>query len=309
MMTLEAPVLGIPVSIETDSFTVLGLADSSFGPWRELPAALVEPGGVSLRFVVSQDLADERLEIRYERHGATRIELLGAARGWADSATRRADVAVSPDLLQRPEQLRYQVVEAAVLFLLTGPNRFPVHASGVMKDGVALLLAGRSGAGKSTLAWLAGEAGWDVLSDDIVYVQTQPSWRLWAGGAARTYLAAGAEQFIAALGSHRAVLRDGRGSKYALGRPLPRPPLAGRAILCLLERGAAVGFEPVPRDAALAALIGAPEPGFDVFPAMAARALGPLAERAVRLETAADPRDVVPELDEILRHFFPDAAI
>jgi hypothetical protein len=309
MMTLDTPVLGIPVRIETDSPAVLGLADSSFGAWRELPAPLVETAGVLLRFTVSQELAGVQPDIHYRRHGTTRVELLGAVRGWADTAARRAEVGISPALLERPEQLRYQVVEATVLFLLTGPNRFPVHASGVVKNGVALLFAGRSGAGKSTLAWLAGEAGWDVLSDDIVYVQSQPSWRLWAGGAARTYLAAGAEQFIPALHSHQAVLRDSRGSKYALGRPLPRPPLAERAILCLLERGQTVGFTPVTRDAALASLVGAPEPGFDVFPAMAARALGLLAERAVRLETAADPRDVVPELDEILRHFFPAAAI
>lgn len=305
MITIETPVLGIPVRIETDSDVIRALAESSFGPWRVLPPALVEPRGVSVRLGVATDMRLAPPVVSYERHGTPRIELSGAARGWADSSLGRAEAVVAPALLEQPEQLRYQVVEATVLFLITSPNRFPVHASAVMKDGVALLLAGRSGAGKSTLAWLAGRAGWDILSDDIVYVQSDPAWRLWAGGAARTYLGKGAEQFVDELASHRPVLRDGGTLKYALPRALPPLPVADRAILCLLERGDGVAVEPVSRDAALAKLISAPEPGFDVFPSMAARALSPLAARAVRLTAGPDPRDAVPELEKIRRMFFP----
>ena len=50
----------------------------------------------------------------------------------------------------------------------------------LMLDGAAIIFAGASGAGKSTLALAASRAGLPLLSDDTIYVQTEPVFRLWS---------------------------------------------------------------------------------------------------------------------------------
>jgi hypothetical protein len=309
---MNSPVLGIPVTIHSGSDTVLAIAESSFGQWRGLAhfPELLEPDGVAVTIAATPTLGDVGPvagagTVGYRRIGEHRIELSGpACDGWADRTERAAHVRVAPALLGATEQFRYQALEAAVLFLLTGPERFPVHASAVMKDGAALLLAGSSGVGKSTLAWLATQAGWAVLSDDVVYVQQHPRWRVWAGGSARSYFAAGAERFIAPLAWLPPALRTGDILKLALERTLPMPPVAERAAICLLQRGPAPGWARASEAEALAALLAAPEPGFDVFTDGAADRLGPLAARAVRLTVSADPVGTVPLLEEIRAAFF-----
>lgn len=50
----------------------------------------------------------------------------------------------------------------------------PVHAACVARDGRGVLLTGPSGAGKSTLALALVEAGFDFLSDDLVFLAGGP---------------------------------------------------------------------------------------------------------------------------------------
>lgn len=57
------------------------------------------------------------------------------------------------------------------LQMALGQRRYLLlHASGVEKDGRALLMTGLSGAGKSTLAALLGERGWRLLGDEFALV-------------------------------------------------------------------------------------------------------------------------------------------
>jgi hypothetical protein len=51
---------------------------------------------------------------------------------------------------------------------------FNVHAAGLSQEGKAVLLAGSSGAGKSTLTLALTHAGWDFMSDDMLFLRPAP---------------------------------------------------------------------------------------------------------------------------------------
>lgn len=295
------PVLGVPVRLATNAAAVLAAADTSFGGWRVLDAhpELVAGADVTVRVIV-HDVAGAALPVTYRRPDPGLMMFLGAgAFGYADAVHRSATAFVPPALVAAPEQFRHAVLEAMVLFLLTGPSRYPVHASAIARGGRALLLAGASGSGKSTLAWVMGRAGWDVLSDDVCYVQAEPSWRVWGGVGARSYLAPDVAAFFPELATAvPAIVANGR-HKLALARAVPSPPVCAVAGLVLLEPGgAAAELRAIPAAEALAALTGNLELGFDAFADAAAVSLPPLARRAWRLRTGPDPRAVPALLEQ-----------
>lgn len=314
--TFAAPVLGIRTSIATNDRAVAHVARESFDAWNALDSSLIDAGYVEVRIEVDDaalaggaatrppavPAAGGDAAVWYERAGATTLLFHGTAcEGVADAARGEALLRVTSALVRSTEQFRYTVLEAAVLFLVTSPNRFPVHASAVMKGGRALLLAGASGVGKSTLAWTAYRAGWDLLSDDIVYVQGEPVWRLWGGGGTRSYFAEGAERLLPELRAVEPQLRAGLERKRVLTRPLPMPPVATHASLCVLERGAAPAAEPLDGARAVESLLAAAEPGFDVFGEAARERLAPLAAHAMRLTVGPNPALVLPILERLVR--------
>src|SRR5262249_29864215 len=96
----------------------------------------------------------------------------------ADGAQGRGALFYRPDTAA-PDVFD-DLITTLVLFLVAQAGGSPPRASAVMLGPTALILAGRSGAGKSSLALAADRRGLAVLSDDTVYVQTQPRLRLWA---------------------------------------------------------------------------------------------------------------------------------
>ena len=60
------------------------------------------------------------------------------------------------------------MVAVALAWLLARHARYLVHGAAVARDGIGFLVLGESRAGKSTFAAAALEAGWAVLSDDLV---------------------------------------------------------------------------------------------------------------------------------------------
>jgi len=184
------------------------------------------------------------------------------------------------------------VVDPLLLFLLTRAGRVPVHAAGVCVGETAVVLAGASGSGKSTLAHAALRAGLGVLSDDTVFVEREPALRVW-GYPRPIHLLPESAEAAGVDGEPRL-----RGGRWKLAVPSasagPAPTSASRAVLCLLERGEAVSLRSIPPEEAVAALVGALEPGFDHFrdgiPDVA-RALA--AGGAWRLTLSADPEEAV----------------
>jgi len=185
--------------------------------------------------------------------------------GVADAWQGTAQASLSLDYLHGPDLLREQVIEPLVLFLAGHAGRTPLHAAGILVEGLAILLAGPSGSGKSCLALAAQDAGLAVLSDDIVYVQHQPDFVVW--GAPQPI-----HVFAADAGAHHGAVRL-RNGKHKLGVAL-RTHFAGpahRVAWCRLVRGDAPRLKPIGRANALTDFAD-PEPGFDLFAADIRRA-------------------------------------
>ncbi len=83
-------------------------------------------------------------------------------------------VVVSPWMLRFPYHLRYEHIEFAVFTLAARAQRLiPLHAACVGMRGRGVLLIGPSGAGKSTVALQCLLNGFDILSEDSVFVVPQ----------------------------------------------------------------------------------------------------------------------------------------
>ena len=137
------------------------------------------------------------------------------------------------------------------LALVTAFDRHPIHAAAIARNGRGVLLAGASGAGKSTLAHMANSAGFDVLSEDTVWIQQTPSFRLWGWpGHARLIPASGGAKARVALGN------SDRASCF----------YADQAVVCLLHRGAAASLTRISSSEVRHELEATLAPGFDRFP-------------------------------------------
>jgi hypothetical protein len=327
----ELPVLGIDTRFESNDPRLIRLVEQTFGVWRA-SAALAVGGGESatLRFVVEpgeEGPAHARLRYRVASGGRVILTTTGSV-GVVDPARRESLAWVTSGLLEDAQHFRYGVLEALTIALLSRLDRQPVHAAAIAAHGVALLLAGPTGAGKSTLAYAAARAGLDVLAEDVVYVQLNPSLRVWGGSSflhlpiealqhfpeldahTTVQLANGKEKLVVDL-RHTAAGESGRAASGRLrsdaepqgprtGR-LADPPVVERAGVCLVRRVG--GGEPslTELDAAtVARTLGQNlEGGFDLF----ADTL-PLAHAAIaagggwQLDVAGPPAQHVP----LLRH-------
>ncbi len=92
---------------------------------------------------------------------------------------RQASLHVDGDPHDAP--LRYPLDQVLSYGLLGKCGGILLHAAAVVREGAAMVFAGRSGAGKSTLSGLCAEAGWRVLNDDRVMLYPDPAgvgWRV-----------------------------------------------------------------------------------------------------------------------------------
>jgi hypothetical protein len=202
-----------------------------------------------------------------------------------------AHCAVSVEYLDDPPALFREAIEPLVLMLMSRRDRTPLHASGFLVDGLAILLAGRSGAGKSCLARAADTAGLQVLSDDAVFVQLEPRLTVWGWPGAAHLLGQDAPDPTAPT-----RIRGGR-RKHVV--PLRSASVGAvrchRAVLCLLARsdGERPELEPISATAARQRLWPLDD-GFDLLPGPIARVVARLAAAgAWELRLTADPAQAV----------------
>ncbi len=279
---------GIPTLIIADDPHLLGTARAAHADWlADCPAATPE---IILRLARGNAPSDE-VSPTITVDGSRLTLDDGGITGWADAATREAACVVPVGLIGDPARLAETVTDTLLLFIATRNGRVPVHASGIMIGATAVLLAGASGAGKSTLALAARDRGLDVLSDDTVYVETQPL-RIWGWPRPIHVLAADAP-----AGDHEIRVRAGR-AKHAIpinDRPVP---VAGRAALVVLGRGDVVELDRLDPTAAMARLERL-EPGFDLLPDQSRATIALLsAGGAWRLRLSDDPHAAIDLLIE-----------
>lgn len=257
----EIALFGIRVVLESNHSAVLQKALLGVSRWNN--AALCSSSEVVRIALVADDenAPSDRFEIRGKRlevvGNAIRIEADGE-RGFG--TCRFPLSAIGKEALD-------DAIKTIILFLVAQAGRTPIHASSIIVDGRAVLLAGRSGSGKSTLAMAAHRAGLSVLSEDSVFVQTKPSFCVWGLGGAIHLLEHDAPPAVAGT-----RVRSGR-----VKRAFPitaYQPRAEEAMLCVLARGERVMLSRLDPQDAVQELTEMPEPGYDFY--------GPRLEMAIR---------------------------
>ena len=242
-------VLGARVTARSNSRALLALLEQAFGGLPALRLAAPAPrlelelrlgdGGTPPR-------APPRTRLKYA--GGLLCGLMDADNFTLVSpGERRALVCVDRAMLAWPHRVRYELIEFALYTLVPRVlGLVPLHAACVGLDGRGVLLTGAAGSGKSTASLSCGEAGFELLSEDAVFVET-PSLR--AVGCAnflhvRTDALALLERGTRALAQRAPVIRRHSGVRkfeLDLRRPPfqpPRRPLELVAAIALSTRRA-----------------------------------------------------------------------
>ena len=285
---MQLSVMGRPVVVETSHPALLAAVAQVYASWRGAPPGEGPPIRIALEAGAGEAFQGPT-EVRVD---GLRLDLVAAGvEGWADARSLQAFCQLPASLAARSAELAAEVLDTLLLFLLTRSGRIPVHAAGVMIGGTAAVLAGPSGSGKSTLSVAAMARGLRILSDDTVYIQLQPSLRIWGFPRPVHVFPADAPRF-----TQGTRLRAG---KLKAAVPLPPDPgllAADRAALVILERGKAVALQPAETAAALSVLARL-EPGFDLLAADAGAAAAALAKAgAWRLTLSDDPAEAIEAL-------------
>lgn len=161
--------LGFPVQVVTNSTHVMAAAEQSWRMFRshfQLPPLIIELG-------VTDD--DEPSDLppapicRVRQHLLTNV---ADARNFVACDLKRGYTFgwITRPIAESPLYLRYHLLEASVLAMLSVIRGAALHAACVAPFGRGMLLCGDSGAGKSSLAFAGARAGWTYISDDAAYL-------------------------------------------------------------------------------------------------------------------------------------------
>lgn len=302
----ELPVLGISVLFESSSPLIMEAVDEAFGVWRSLRRSpeLLSHEGVRARLLLHE--GEEGMEphapLTYRMPEYERVILTTPGSvGIADALRGEVLAFVTTDLVNDRAHFRYGVLEALTLALLTRFDRQPLHASAIVRDGAALLLAGPAGVGKSTITYAAMRAGFKVLTDDAVYLQLEPNLHIW-GIPGHLHLPLDAAVHFPELEATAATLLANGKEKMPVNTReaggIAARPVVQRAGICVLSRkGGEAAIHPLPPATVQSELTAELEPGFDVFAPTIGEAIRRLAERGGwSLNVAGAPGEIVPLL-------------
>jgi hypothetical protein len=279
--------LGIPTLIIADDPQLIAAARAAYAHW--CAAAPASEPQIELRLAIGR-ASTERVSLAIALEGSC-LQLAGnGIRGTADAATRKASATISLEIAKDAARFA-DVCDTLLLFILARNGRTPVHAAAFLLGDLAIVLAGPSGSGKSTLALAAAERGYPVLSDDTVFVQCEPRFRLW--GFPRPIHVYPED---APAGEYPIRSRAG---KFKAALPVDAPALsADQAALVLLDWGTDIALSPADPAQAVEALMNL-DAGFDLLEAESRAALEALASAgAWRLTLTSDPAAAVAALSD-----------
>jgi len=168
-------VLGARIFARSNSRRLLDLFEEAFGslPPHGLGAAAPR---IDLTLSLSPSAARRRREVPRlrMRSGAGFLSGVIDANNFVmvSAEQRRALVCVDRGMLAFPYHVRYELMEFAIYTLVPRVLRLvPLHGAAVASHGRALLLTGPTGSGKSTAFLSCALSGFDLLSEDAVFLE------------------------------------------------------------------------------------------------------------------------------------------
>jgi len=165
---------------ETNDPALLAAADASFGRFA-VPVDGRAPLVVSLFSETAPAGADDDAptmgEVVVRTHGNHYL----IAAGSRDVAVADIDAGVgfgfvSVATARDEPAVRYTFIEGLALSMLArGRGYLVLHAAGVVRGDVGIVIGGPAGAGKSTLAMACARRGFGVFAEDAVFVRVRPT--------------------------------------------------------------------------------------------------------------------------------------
>lgn len=276
--------LGIPALVRVDDPALAAAVEAAYADWI-LPHPAEAPRIVLTLEQGGSPSTEVSLGIRV---CGSRLTLQGAGISGEADADRGTGHCVLPHWTADGAALAMEAVDTILLFLLARSGRTPVHAAGIVVGNTVLVLAGPSGSGKSTLSLAAQRRGLRLLSDDMVFVQTEPRLCVW--GFPRPLHVFPKD---APPGRHKMRLRGGKRKAVVPLAATSERPVAGAAMLILLTRGHTLDLAPLAPNEAITRLSRL-EPGFDLLAEQSAAAVAALAQAgAWQLTLADDPGSAI----------------
>ena len=301
--------LGIPVRFGSNDARVIEIAREAWAGWAE---AGTSPDAAPVQITVlvrprrrqSEPGPEVAPVVHHRIEGPHRIHFESPS-GWALSEPdeRRGRAVIDAGWLEHEAAFRHGLLQGLTLAVLTGLDRQPLHASAVTRHGVALLLAGEGGVGKSTLAYAATRDGFDLLSEDTVYLQVRPRLLVWGTPGPLHLPAEQRTRFPELAALKPRLLPSGKTKVRVQARPHVGAVVPAEAArICLLRRrDGPPGLAPVSTDEVVSSLLEGLESGFDRFRATLGEPLAVLARGGgYRLDLPSDPRDAVPWLHRLV---------
>jgi hypothetical protein len=181
-LTREYGLMAERLRFETNDPRLLAAADAAFGRFPVPDGGDREPLVVRLVSEAPPTGGDREPSVP-SYHSQGNLLLIGGGGGVASVDVDRgvAVGVVTPDTARNLPMVRYRFVEAMALSMLSRARGYvTLHAAGVVRDGVGIVLLGPAGAGKSTLAMACARRGFGVLAEDAVFVrEAQAGVELW----------------------------------------------------------------------------------------------------------------------------------
>ena len=177
--------LGVTLRLETNSREILDACRASFGSYGNC-GSRAQASRFAIRLLTDRSFTATPPwpDVVYRRQGDMFYASAGGQNtAVADLRRRQAFGFLSPAMAGDAEFLRRHFLECLALTMMTrgtGATHTYVHASAVAKGDKGIILSGPRESGKSTLAYACARRGFNIVTDDVVYLR--PGRRLTAWG-------------------------------------------------------------------------------------------------------------------------------